>query len=42
MFKIVIGSLFMFFGILILFSNAPLWDAIINLAIGYLFLEKEN
>ena len=37
-----IGIIFILCGILSIFSDAPLWDSMINLAIGYLLLDKEE
>lgn len=37
-----VGVIFLIFGIMTIFSDAPLWDAITQLGIGYLFLDKES
>lgn len=38
----IIAGIFIIFGIMTLFTDAPLWDAVINITIGYLLCEEEK
>lgn len=38
----IIAGLFFIFGIMTLFTDAPLWDAVINITIGYLLIKEDK
>ena len=39
--KIIIGAIFIFMGILSLFTDLNLWYAIVDFAIGYILVKDE-